>query len=220
GQREINELHVPVGRRIKLTMTSEDVIHSYFIPAFRTKTDVIPGRATTSWFEPTKTGTYHLFCAEYCGTNHSGMIGKVIVMEPADYQAWLAGGPREASPATAGANLFASLGCNTCHKEESGGRGPRLVGAYGTQVKLNNGTTVTMDENYIRESILTPTAKVVDGFQPIMPTFQGQVSDEQIMQIIAYIKSIGPKNAEAGSAAAGGQPATSAPAAGQAEKSK
>jgi cytochrome c oxidase subunit II len=194
GQREINELHLPLGRRVKLTMTSEDVIHSYYIPAFRTKTDVIPGRATMSWFQPTKTGTFHLFCAEYCGTNHSGMIGKIIVMEPSDYQAWLAGGPKEASPVTAGQNLFASLACNTCHKEESGGRGPKLVGAYGTKVKLNNGTTVTIDDAYIRESILNPSAKVVDGFNPIMPTFQGQVSEEQIMYIIAYLKSIGPKD--------------------------
>jgi cytochrome c oxidase subunit II len=222
GMREINELHIPVGRRIKLTMTSEDVIHSFFIPAFRTKTDVIPGRLTMSWFQPTKVGTYHLFCAEYCGTQHSGMIGKITVMEPADYQAWLGGGTKETSPVAAGQNLFASLACNTCHREESGGRGPKLVEVYGTQVKLNNGTTVTVNDDYIRESILNPTAKIVDGYQAIMPTFQGQVSEEQILQLIAYIKSIGPKQggAEAGGAtggAAGEQPASPAPAAGPAK---
>jgi cytochrome c oxidase subunit 2 len=212
---KINELHIPLGRRIKLTMTSEDVIHSYFIPAFRTKADVIPGRLTMSWFQPTKIGTYHLFCAEYCGTQHSGMIGKIVVMEPAEYQAWLGGGTKETSPTAAGQNLFASLACNTCHREESGGRGPKLVGVYGTQVKLNNGTTVTVDEAYIRESILTPTAKLVEGYQAIMPTFQGQVTEEQILQIIAYIKSIGPSQAGAAGGAAAEQPASPAPAAGQ-----
>jgi cytochrome c oxidase subunit 2 len=212
GQREINELHIPLGRRIKLTMTSEDVIHSYFIPAFRTKADVIPGRFTMSWFQPTKTGTYHLFCAEYCGTQHSGMIGKIIVMEPAEYQAWLGGGTKETTPVAAGQNLFASLACNTCHREESGGRGPKLVGLYGTQVKLNNGTTVTVDEAYIRESILNPTAKLVDGYQAIMPTFQGQVSEEQILQLIAYIRSIGPNQAGTAGGAAAEQQASPAPA--------
>jgi cytochrome c oxidase subunit 2 len=212
GQREINELHIPLGRRIKLTMTSEDVIHSYFIPAFRTKADVIPGRFTMSWFQPTKIGTYHLFCAEYCGTQHSGMIGKIVVMEPADYQAWLGGGTKETTPAAAGQNLFASLACNTCHREESGGRGPKLVGVYGTQVKLSNGTAVTVDEAYIRESILNPAAKLVDGYQAIMPTFQGQVSEEQIVQLIAYIKSIGPSQAGAAGGAAAAQPASPAPA--------
>jgi cytochrome c oxidase subunit II len=212
GQREINELHLPLGRRIKLTMTSEDVIHSFFIPAFRTKADVIPGRFTMSWFQPTKTGTYHLFCAEYCGTQHSGMIGKIIVMEPAEYQAWLGGGTKETTPVAAGQNLFASLACNTCHREESGGRGPKLVGLYGTQVKLSNGTTVTVDDAYIRESIVNPTAKLVEGYQAIMPTFQGQVTEEQILQIIAYIKSIGPSQAGAAGGAAAGQPASPAPA--------
>ncbi len=220
GQREINELHIPVGRRIKLTMTSEDVIHSYFIPAFRTKTDVVPGRYTMSWFEPTKVGTYHLFCAEYCGAEHSGMIGKVVVMEPADYQAWLGGGTKETSPTTAGLNLFSSLACNTCHREESGGRGPKLVGLYGTQVKLDNGTIVTVDDSYIRESILKPTAKVVAGYQPIMPVFQGQVTEEQILQLIAYLKSIGPKQNGGGGGAAAAQQSSPAPAAAPQESSQ
>jgi cytochrome c oxidase subunit II len=206
GQREINELHVPLGRRVKLTMTSEDVIHSYYIPAFRTKTDVVPGRYTMSWFQPTKTGTYHLFCAEYCGTQHSGMIGKVIVMEPADYQLWLGGGSRDATPAAAGQKLFNSLACNTCHREEPGGRGPSLVGLFGKQERLDNGSTVTVDDAYVRESILTPNAKVVAGYQADMPTFQGLVTEEQVMQLVAYIKSVGQRQ----ESSAGPAPAPSA----------
>lgn len=210
GVREINELHVPLGRRVKLTMTSEDVIHSYYIPAFRTKADVVPGRYTMTWFEPTKPGTYHLFCSEYCGTQHSGMIGKVIVMEQSAYQAWLAGGTSEGSPATNGQKLFASLACSTCHQDQNRGRGPTLAGLYGTPVRLDNGSSVVADDAYIRESILNPNAKLVAGYQGIMPTFQGQVSEEQIVQLIAYIKSIGPKQD-------GAQPAAAAaPAAGQA----
>lgn len=209
GQREINTLHVPVGRRVKLTMTSEDVLHAYFIPAFRTKADVVPGRYTTTWFEPTKPGTYHLFCAEYCGTQHSGMIGTVTVQEPAEYQAWLSGTSKE-PPALAGQKLFAGLGCITCHMETGQGRGPKLNELYGKTAKLNNGTEVPVDDAYIRESILNPSAKVVEKYEPVMPVFQGQVSEEQILQLTAYIKSIGPK--DAGTAAAA-KPA--APAAGQ-----
>jgi len=196
GQREINQLHLPLGRRIKLTMTSEDVIHSYYIPAFRTKADVIPGRYSMIWFEPIKVGTFHLFCAEYCGTNHSKMGGDVVVMEPADYQAWLGGGTREESPTAAGGKLFSSLACITCHMDENRGRGPTLAGVFGSQVTLDNGTTITADEAYVRESILTPTVKVVKGYTPIMPSFQGQVSEEQILQLISYIKSIGGKREE------------------------
>ena len=205
GQREINTLHVPIGRRVKLTMTSEDVIHAYFIPAFRTKADVVPGRYTMSWFEPIKAGNYHLFCAEYCGTQHSGMIGTVTVMEPADYQAWLSGISKE-SPIAAGQKLFASLACNTCHLENGQGRGPRLNELYGKTAKLNNGVVVDVNDAYIRESILNPTAKVVEKYEPVMPVFQGQVSEEQIQQLIAYIKSIGPKDG-------GGAQAQASPAA-------
>jgi cytochrome c oxidase subunit 2 len=193
GVREINALHLPLGRRVKLTMTSEDVLHSYYIPAFRTKADVVPGRYTMTWFEPTKVGTYHLFCTEYCGTQHSGMIGTVTVMEPSAYQSWLAGGVSEGSPAKAGEKLFASLACSTCHQDQNRGRGPTLAGAFGTQRVLSNGMTVVADEAYIRESILMPNAKLVAGYQAIMPSFQGQVSEEQILQLIAYLKSIGPK---------------------------
>jgi len=209
GQREINELHLPLGRRVKLTMTSEDVLHAYSIPAFRTKTDVVPGRYTTSWFTPTKTGTYHLFCAEYCGTQHSGMIGKIVVMEVADYQAWLRGAPRDATPAEAGQKLFTGLACNNCHLESDGGRGPALAGLFGTDQRLQDGSTVKVDETYLRESILNPGAKLAAGYQDDMPTFQGLVTEEQVAMIIAYIKSIGPR--QPGRSAPGANPVTAPP---------
>ena len=190
GQREINELHVPVGRAVRLTMTSEDVIHDFFIPAFRMKKDVVPGRYATAWFEATRAGRYHLFCAQYCGTKHSGMVGWIHVMEPADYQAWLAGGAGSESLAAAGAKLFQRHACNTCHRPDSLARGPNLEGLFGKQVQLADGRTLVADESYIRESILTPNAKIVAGFQPIMPTFQGLVSEEEMLQLVAYVKSL------------------------------
>lgn len=185
GKREINELHVPANRPIKLIMTSQDVIHSFYLPSFRVKQDVLPGRYTSEWFTPTKVGEYHLFCAEYCGTQHSGMIGKVIVMEPADYQRWLAGTTDE-SPVAAGARLFNQFQCFVCH----GQRGPGLVGLYGTQVKLADGSTTLANENYLRESILAPNAKIVAGFQPLMPTYAGLLTEEQTMDLVSYIKSL------------------------------
>ncbi|HVO80374.1 MAG TPA: cytochrome c oxidase subunit II [Terriglobales bacterium] len=190
GQREINELHVPVGRDIKMIMTSQDVIHSFYVPAFRIKQDVLPGRYTTAWFHATRAGTYHLFCAEYCGTQHSGMIGQVVVMEPAQYEAWLAGGTSGAPLAVTGQKLFAELGCSTCHRSDAQGRGPDLDGVFGKPVLLEDGRTVTVDEDYVRESILSPAAKVVKGFKPIMPTFQGIVSEEQVNALVAYVKSL------------------------------
>jgi cytochrome c oxidase subunit 2 len=189
GQREINELHVPVGRDVKLIMTSQDVIHSFYVPAFRIKQDVLPGRYTTMWFHATKPGTYHVFCAEYCGTQHSGMIGSVVVMEPRDYEAWMSGSGSQPLAVT-GQQLFSQLGCITCHRSDTQGRGPNLVGVYGKPVLLEDGRTVVADENYIRESILDPGAKIVKGFKPIMPTFQGQVSDEQLSALVAYVKSL------------------------------
>lgn len=190
GLREINELHVPIGRPVKITLTSEDVIHSFYVPAFRIKQDAIPGRYTTVWFEATKPGRYHLFCAEYCGTQHSGMIGSVVAMEPADYETWLAGG-RKQSLASAGETLFQQLGCITCHSGESGSRGPALANLFGKSVQLQSGDSVKADEGYLRESILNPQAKLVTGYQPIMPTFKGLVSEEGLLQLIAYIKSLG-----------------------------
>jgi cytochrome c oxidase subunit II len=191
GQREINELHVPVGRKVKLIMATEDVIHDVFIPAFRIKTDVVPGKYTTEWFEATKPGRYHFFCAEYCGMNHSGMGGFVVVMEPTEFENWLSGNANQMSPAAAGQQMFESMGCASCHGANAeGGRGPALLGVYGSNIVLNNGPTVKADEAYIRESILNPQAKIVTGFGPIMPSFQGQVSEDQLLQIVAYIKSL------------------------------
>jgi cytochrome c oxidase subunit 2 len=202
GQREINELHVPVGRDIKLIMTSQDVIHSFYVPAFRMKQDVLPGRYTVEWFRATKPGIYHLFCAEYCGTQHSGMVGSIVVMEPAQYEAWINGGSTGPLSAS-GEKIFAELGCSTCHRTDSQGRGPNLQGVFGKPVQLEDGRTVTADENYVRECILDPGARRVKGFQPIMPTFQGLVSEEQVNALVAYIKSISPARAgEAGKTSA------------------
>ena len=192
GAREINELHVPVGRPVKLIMTSQDVIHSFYIPAFRIKNDVLPGRYTTVWFEATKAGEYHLFCAEYCGNQHSGMGGRVVVMEPAQYEEWLSGGPAGESLAVAGEKLFRRLGCTNCHSPDSRARsrGPVLAGIFGKPVALESGRIATADEAYIRESILNPRAKVVAGYAPEMPTFQGQITEEGLLEIIAYLKSL------------------------------
>jgi cytochrome c oxidase subunit 2 len=192
GHREINTLHVPVGELIKLTMTSEDVIHSFFVPAFRVKRDVLPGRYTNVWFEATKAGEYHLFCAEYCGTEHSKMIGTVVVLEPDDYQIWLSGATPGAAPAAAGAELFEQFACNTCHEGQGTGRGPSLFGIAGQEVSLAGGRKVERDDAYLRESILNPNARLVEGYRPLMPTFQGQINEEGVLQLIAYIKSLAP----------------------------
>ncbi len=209
GPREINQLHVPVGRDIELIMTSQDVIHSFYVPAFRVKQDVLPGRYTTLWFRATKSGTYHLFCAQYCGTMHSGMVGEVIVMEPNDYQAWMTSAAPVGSLAQTGMTLFQQLGCNTCHLTDVQGRGPVLKGVYGNPVQLEDGRTVVADENYIRESILVPAAKVVSGFKPIMPSWQGQVNEEQLNELVAYIKSLNPP--PTGEALTSGAPGGTAP---------
>jgi cytochrome c oxidase subunit II len=199
GVREINQMHVPIDRAVRLTMGSEDVLHDYSIPAFRVKMDVVPGRLTTLWFKATTPGTYHLFCAEYCGTKHSGMVGEVIALTPEDYVAWLRA---QASGATGpaaqtGERLFTDYACITCHKADSTGRGPTLHGLYGKPVELADGRTVTADENYIRESIMNSQAKVVKGYQPIMPAFQGMVSEENLMELLAYIKGLKPAAAQA-----------------------
>jgi cytochrome c oxidase subunit 2 len=190
GQREINELHVPVGRDVRLIATSEDVIHDWFVPAFRVKADVIPGRYVNIWFRATKPGRYHLFCAEYCGTKHSGMIGQVVVMEPHDYQVWLSGGETGGTLASAGERLFVDLACNTCHRPDSQRRGPVLNGLIGRTVQLQSGESIVADEAYVRESILNPSARITAGYQPIMPTFQGLVTEEQLLQLIEYVKSL------------------------------
>jgi cytochrome c oxidase subunit 2 len=190
GRREIDELHLPVGRPVKLTMTSEDVIHDFFIPAFRVKKDVLPGRYTSVWFQATRAGEYRLFCSQYCGTQHSGMTGRVIAMEPADFQRWLAEAAAGISMADAGEQLFERLGCAICHRSGANAQGPALAGLFGETVKLQQGGSVIADEDYIRESILEPNAKITAGFRPIMPTFKGLVSEDGVLQLIAYIKSL------------------------------
>jgi cytochrome c oxidase subunit 2 len=205
GQAEINVLHVPVDRPIRLTMISQDVIHSFYVPAFRIKRDVLPHRYTTVWFEATEAGEYHLFCAEFCGTLHSGMIGAVVAMEPHLYQEWLnqqpvgaqsdvipedtvPAGPEPGSMASAGAELFENLGCISCHLMEGGGTGPSLVGVFGRQVQLESGETILADENYIRTSILDPNAQIVAGYPPVMPTYEDQIDEEELLRLVEYIK--------------------------------
>lgn len=194
GKREINELHVPVGQPVKLTMTSEDVIHDFYIPAFRTKMDVVPGRYTSLWFEPTQLGNFHIFCAQYCGNEHSRMTGWIHVMTTNDFEKWL----QEPSPASlpdetaiqAGARLFSQIGCVTCHSRDSMIRGPDLTKVPDSTVVLMDGSQVVADDAYMRESILSSQSKRVAGFEPIMPLYKGLLTEEQVMQLIAYIRSL------------------------------
>jgi cytochrome c oxidase subunit 2 len=204
GQREIDELHVPVGRPVKLVMTSQDVIHSFGIPAFRIKQDVLPDAYSTEWFTATKPGRYHLFCQEYCGTLHSGMIGWVIAMEPREYDAWLAGTTSGETPVVSGATLFRTYGCSQCHGQVA----PTLAGLFGRKVRLQDGRTVTADENYIRESILNPPAQIVQGYGAVMPSYRGQLSAEQVNDLVAYIKSLGAARADEGAGPNAAAPAT------------
>jgi len=191
GQREINELHVPAGRPVKLVMTTQDVIHSFYVPAFRIKMDVVPGHYTTTWFEASKTGSFHLFCAEYCGTAHAGMGGRIVVMKPTEFENWLSGGTSAEPLAVAGERLFQQLGCSGCHGVNAPAMAPTLDGLYDKAVPLQSGETVVADESYIRASILMPQQQIVAGYAPIMPPYQGQVSEEGLLQLIAYIKSLG-----------------------------
>jgi cytochrome c oxidase subunit 2 len=196
GRREINELHVPLGYPVKLTITSQDVIHSFYIPAFRIKMDAVPGRYTHIWFEANKVGTYHLFCAEYCGTAHAGMGGRVVVMTPSEYEQWLRMGAADEPLVAAGERLFQQLGCSGCHSPQSIVRAPPLEGIYGKPVPLQSGAVVVADEGYIRDSILLPQKDIVAGYAPVMPSFQGRISEEELMQIIAYIRSLGAETPE------------------------
>src|SRR5882757_10358247 len=189
GQHEINALHIPVGRNVQLTMISQDVFHSFSIPAFRVKREVIPGRYSTVWFRATQEGTYHLFCTQYCGTLHSSMIGDIVAMSPDDYKKWTAGSTSGQSLAQNGERLFASLGCVSCHSATAGARGPNLAGIYGAKEMLTDGKTVTVDDAFLRGCILNPSAHVVMGYVPIMPTFQGQISEEGLIDLVEYIKS-------------------------------
>lgn len=190
GNREINELHIPVGRPVKLVMTSEDVIHDFFVPAFRVKKDVLPGRYTSIWFQPTKTGTYHFFCSQYCGTDHSRMKGWVTVMEPSAYEQWLRRGDTGESMTVLGQRLFQRLECDSCHQAADTNRGPSLIGVFRAARTFQGGGSVVADESYLRESILNPRAKIVSGYQPLMPAYEGQLSDGELLELITYIKSL------------------------------
>jgi cytochrome c oxidase subunit II len=197
GKREINELHVPLGQTVKLVMTSQDVIHSFFLPAFRIKEDVLPGRYTTQWFQASKLGTYRIFCAQYCGTNHALMIGQVVVMTPTDFSAWLKTGRETVSVAQRGEQLFHSFGCSGCHAAQAAVRAPLLEGIYDSQVPLADGRIVHADERYLRDCILLPNTQIVAGFDPVMPSFQGRISEDDLLAIITYLKSIGSSPPEA-----------------------
>jgi cytochrome c oxidase subunit 2 len=191
GKAEINELHVPVNRTVALTLTSQDVIHSFFVPAFRVKQDVVPGKYTSEWFKPTKTGEYHIFCSQYCGTQHSKMIGRVVVMQPQDYEVWLKSGAQNESIVQVGERLFHDRGCSGCHEPNSKFHAPLLQGLYRKPVPLSDGTMVKADDQYLRDSILQPGKQISAGFDNIMPSYSGHLSEEEIMALIAYLKSIG-----------------------------
>jgi cytochrome c oxidase subunit 2 len=193
GQREINELHVPAGQDIRLVMASQDVIHSFFIPALRIKQDVVPGRYETMWFRADKVGRYHLFCAEYCGTDHAHMGGWLTVMDPRDFGNWLRAQGGQKTLAAQGEQLFHSYGCSGCHEPGGTVRAPNLDGVFGSPVPLSDGRVVTADERYVRDSILDPKAEVAAGYAPVMPTFAGQIGEDDLAKLVAYIESIGPQ---------------------------
>jgi cytochrome c oxidase subunit 2 len=190
GRREFNEVHVPMGEAVRLVMTSEDVIHSFFVPAFRVKQDVVPGKQVSTWFKATKTGTFHLFCAEYCGTVHSGMVGDIVVMPPQDYVAWLAQGNTMENLAQRGRRLFTRYNCSGCHDQPAAVHAPPLTEVYGSIVPLSDGRKVRADELYLRDSILRPEKDIVAGYQPLMPTFQNVIPESDLLDLISYLKSL------------------------------
>lgn len=198
GQREINQLHVPVGETVRLIMTSQDVIHSFFLPAFRIKQDVLPGKYTTEWFRATKTGTFPIFCAQYCGNQHALMIGQLFVLEPEDFAQWLKRGAQNLPVAGAGANLFRSFGCSGCHTPGASVRAPTLNAVYGSPVPLQDGRVVLADEQYLRDCLLVPQSQVVAGYDPVMPSFAGRLSEEQLFELVTYLKSLGGIGGEPG----------------------
>jgi cytochrome c oxidase subunit 2 len=190
GKREINELHVPVGRAIKLILASQDVIHGFYLPAFRIKQDAVPGRYTTEWFRAERTGTFYLYCSQYCGTYHSTMLGYVTVMQPADYSRWLRSSANEPPMAQTGAALFRSFGCSGCHEPGGTVRAPPVEGIYGRPVALQDGRVVIADERYLRDCLLLPQSQVVAGYDPVMPSFKDRLSEDDLFQIITYIRSL------------------------------
>ena len=190
GQHEINALHVPTGRPVQLTMISQDVFHSFSIPDFRVKREVIPGRYSTVWFQATEPGTYHLFCTQYCGTDHSAMIGEITVLNPEDYKKWTEESTSGMSLSQNGERLFASMGCNSCHSGNAAARGPNLAGVYGSKLQLANGSEVLVNDAYLRDAILNPSQHVTAGYNPIMPTYQGQVSEDGLIDLVEYIKNL------------------------------
>jgi len=190
GQHEINTLHVPAGQDVQLTMISQDVFHSFSIPDFRVKREVIPGRYSTVWFNATTPGTYHIFCTQYCGTKHSGMIGEVTVLTPDEYKKWTEGSTSGMSLAQNGERLFASMGCNACHTGGPGARGPSLANVYGSKIRMANGSEVQVNEAFLRYAILNPSQHAMAGYAPIMPTYQGQISEEGLIDLVEFIKSL------------------------------
>ncbi|HZS85647.1 MAG TPA: cytochrome c oxidase subunit II [Stellaceae bacterium] len=191
GQREIDALHVPLGRPIRLVLTSQDVIHSFFIPDFRIKHDVLPGQYETMWFTATKKGEFRIECTQFCGTQHAEMGGWVTVMDPADYQRWLNDQGAEPDLARQGEALFRQLGCSGCHGANSTVHAPSLAGIYGKPVQLEGGRSEIVDDRYIHDCIMLPRTERVAGYPPIMPTFAGQIGEEDVLKLVAYIKSLG-----------------------------
>jgi cytochrome c oxidase subunit 2 len=210
GRREFNVMHVCVNRPVRLLLSAEDVIHSFFVPAFRLKQDLVPGKVVSAWFEPTRTGTYALFCAQYCGTEHAAMLGRIIVLSAPDYAAWVAeGGPgvtvagAKTNPPLPGSGrrLFVQYGCSICHDPDAAIHGPSLVGLYGQQVRLSDGTFVRADDQYLRDSILYSTQQVVAGYPPVMPSYHGVIGEPDVLELIGYLKSLVPQTPTPGSAA-------------------
>jgi cytochrome c oxidase subunit 2 len=199
GQREIDTLHLPLGQPVRLVLGSEDVIHSFHLPEFRLTQDAVPGRFTSLWFTPDKLGTFHIFCSEFCGTDHATMGGSVVVMTPTDYQAWLAGAVPDQPLSAQGEAIYRAHGCSGCHggKAEGTAQAPSLAGLFGRDVPLDGGRTVHADERYLRDSILLPKSEIVAGYAPIMPSFQGQISEEELVTLIAYLEQLGGKPAAA-----------------------
>ena len=191
GEREIDELHVPANRPIELVMTSQDVIHSLSIPGFRVKQDVLPGRYTTLWFTANRTGEYHLFCTQYCGASHSHMVGRVVVMEAAAFEGWLSAHANLPTMAARGAQRYRQLGCDGCHGAQASVHAPKLEGLFGRSVELRDGRSVLADERFIRDAVLLPNRDVPAGYDASMPSFRGQIGEEELLEIIEYLKSLG-----------------------------